>query len=225
MHIWPRLDTGGSAIIIEPLLERKFIFEPVVFNHVFKIINSSRGQSGPLAVVIVDTRFVAENLLNYFLLLNEGFTKQVRFNALLDAHDMEAEDIKKELRCAVLILTLPMMMSLRRKRVDGFELNSVEMLVFKNVHNMVWKDLQDVWVYFHPLHKKRVMITSRSWMSSFKKLYTDMSKPIICFGSPIEVALKENMAIVIKLAKADEEQLTQLMGEIVYLLSQSRSSI
>lgn len=219
MHIWPRVETGGSAIIIEPLLEKKFIFEPVVFNHVFRIINSSRGQSGPLAVVIVDTRFVAQNLLNYFHLLNEGFTTQVRFKALLDAHDLEAEDIAKELRCDVLILTLPMLMSLRRKRVDGFELNGVEMLVFKNVHNMVAKDLQDVWVYFHPLHKKRLMVTSRSWMSSLKKLYTDMSKPIICFGSPIEVALKENTSVVIKLAKSDEEQLTQLIGGIVYLSS------
>lgn len=199
-------------------MDKKFVFEPVVFNYVFSKITSKQGRSKPWAIVIVDTRSAAENLVNYFDLLNKDFTTQVRVKTLLDGHGLDPEDIERELRCDVLILTLPMMMTLKYKRIDGFELNTVQMLVFQNVHNMNAADLQDVFVYMHPMHKKQIIATSLSWRPAFKKLFTDMQMPMICFGSPVEVAFKEKIAMAIKLAQDEQEQLKQLMGKEKFCL-------
>lgn len=93
MKVWPSIIGGGSAIIIEPMLNRKFLIEPVVFHYVYAKISTMQAQTGPHAVIIVDTRFVAENLKSYFDLLNKNFTNQVRVKTVLDGYGMEAEEV------------------------------------------------------------------------------------------------------------------------------------
>lgn len=117
------------------------------------------------------------------------------------------------IQCDVLVTTLAMMSALLVKRLDGFNLYTVKMLVFVNMHNMTQptQSLQEVLLYFDQLHKKQVIVTSKSWRPAFKKLFNDLMTPVICFGSAIEVAFKENTALVIKIAKSSDEQLKQLL--------------
>lgn len=109
-----------------------------------------------------------------------------------------------------------MIKSLLDMRVDGFDLHTVKTLVVQNIHNMIVHDeksMISMLQYFTPLHKKQVIAVSAFWHPRLKKLFTDMRNPIICFGSPVEVALKEKTDIVLKMAKDQTEQLSHLMGE------------
>lgn len=225
MYVWPTIKTGGSAIVIEPKINRKFIFEPVVFDYVFEQINLNKYDGTAMAVVIVDTRQAAENLWNYFDLLNKGFTVQVRVKTVLDCHGLEADELAEKVNCDLLITTLPMMKTLFRRRLDGFNLHTVKMLVFQNVHNMRPAEFQDMLSHFGPLNKKQVIITSRFCFRGLKKLYADIKKPIICFGSPIEVAFNENTTMMVKIANNEMEQLQQLIGKHFSCLNCNKLSI
>lgn len=93
MHVWSQIIGGGSAIAIPSSADRYYIFEPVLFHYVQQTISKRHAQSGPIAVVLCDTRATAENVANYFVSFNAGFTTHVRVSSLLNANEMDEEEV------------------------------------------------------------------------------------------------------------------------------------
>lgn len=218
-HCWSVVEADRSLIAIQSLTN--MIIEPALFNYLkYKAVHNL---TAPAAVIIVDDAKTAEVVSINLKAFNVFYTEQVQQCLLVDQHNAENEELAELIRCDVLILTLGMMESLLGKRVDGFHLHTTKMLVLQNVHNMSPKTLQDVLVYFDPLHKKQVMVTSNAWLPSFKKLFTDLGNPIMCFGSPIEVAFREDTKLMVRMANSQDEQLEKLIGKKTYFKLQKFS--
>lgn len=129
------------------------------------------------------------------------------------------------INCDILLITLSSMLSLLSTKIDGYGLLSVEILVVHNAHNMAntegcipleeakpWANFWQVLQFFRP-QKKQTIVVTLAWKPIFKKVFECLNEPIICFGSPVEVALKENSDMVLKMAYNEEGQIAHLIGE------------
>lgn len=133
--------------------------------------------------------------------------------------------IYNTINCDILIVTLSSMLALLFTKINGYGLFSVQILVVQNAHNMAttegcvrleeaqpWVNFWEVLQFFKP-QKKQTIVVTRAWMPVFKKVFASMNEPIICIGSPLEVALKENPEMDLKMAYNEEGQIANLIGE------------
>lgn len=96
MLAWSRTLAGASVFIVElPTKIKQVVWEPIVFESIYKDIKKGVQRFGLGAVIITDNRKSAVALKTYFdFKLNNLFTTQVTTETLLDSYSLAEDEVR-----------------------------------------------------------------------------------------------------------------------------------